>query len=529
MRRVSPFQADDQAAPAEAAPAGNTPKFGQPLKAIVSAITDPLFAMDPSWCLTYVNRGAEQHLGRPSKALLGKNFWDTFPDSIHTKYYHEYHKAVTNQEPREFEFYHEIQGRWFEASVYPFAEGLLVFLRDVTQRHQAQEKARKLEKLEGLGLLARGFAHDFNNLLTILLGNVSLARYAQPGETDYQQSLDAAKLATNQAQSLVQQLLTFAKGGAPITETVDLNKDVIKELLNRRRRQPHLQYVFNLTEESVLVEADPGQLQRVVGNLIENAEEAMLSGGTLTLTTSIVHANARNRQELSDKLDPHTDYTILEVHDTGEGIPDVHLDKVLEPYFSTRSDANATGLGLTVCDSIARSHGGFLAIDSKLGSHTAVRLFLPTQRQRWQSKEPSTGAPKRQLNQPPRILILEDERPIRLLISLSLKKDGYHVVETEEGSQTVETYRAAMAEGKHFDLVIMDLSIPNGMGGAEAIQQIRYADPDVVAVVSSGYSDDPVMANYTEYGFAAVLPKPYEPAALRELASSLLSQSSKNS
>jgi len=498
----------------------------QRMAAVVEAISDPLFAMDNSWNVTYVNQKAEEHLGRPSKALLGRNFWNEFPESVHAKYYHEYYKAASSQEPRDFEFYHEIQGRWIEVHAYPFTKGLLVLIRDITARRRAQERASKLEKLESLGLLARGFAHDFNNLLTVLLGNVSLARYSLPGEQGYYQSLDAAKQATEQARNLVQQLLTFAKGGVPITDSVDLNSEIIGEIMRHRNRQAHIDYQFEHTKETVYVEADHEQLERLLENLMENAEQAMLGGGTLRITSKTLTATDPMRRELSANLDAHTEYVMLEVHDTGEGIAQANIDKIFEPYFSTRTDANATGLGLTVCDSIARSHKGFLTIDSRPGNHTTARLFLPTCRQQWQALQEETPEitlkRQRPVNDPPRVLILDDERPIRLIMSISLKKDGYEVVETEEGSQTVEAYQTALTQGQRFDLVITDLSIPNGMGGAEAMQQIRFADPDVVAVVSSGYSDDPVMANYTQFGFSAVLPKPYKPSTLRQLAHRLI-------
>ena len=495
------------------------------MAAVVEAISDPLFAMDNSWNVTYVNQQAEEHLGRTSKVILGRNFWNEFPDSVHAKYYDEYYNAATSQEPRDFEFYHEIQGRWMEVHAYPFTEGLLVFIRDITARRSAQERASKLEKLESLGLLARGFAHDFNNLLTVLLGNVSLARYSLPGEQGYYQSLDAAKQATEQARNLVQQLLTFAKGGVPITDHVDLNAEVISDVMRHRNRQAHIDYQFHITEESIHVEADHEQLERLLENLMRNAEQAMLSGGILRVTSKILTATDPMRRELSANLDAHTEYGMLEVHDTGEGIAQTNMEKIFEPYFSTRADANATGLGLTVCDSIARSHKGFLTVDSRAGNHTTARLFLPAIRQHWQAKkEVPDITPKHQrpVNDPPRVLILDDELPIRLLMSISLRKDGYEVVETEEGSQTVEAYQTALTQGNGFDLVITDLSIPNGMGGAEAMHQIRFADPSVVAVVSSGYSDDPVMANHTQYGFSAVLPKPYEPSALRQLAHRLI-------
>lgn len=501
------------------------PESGGPHAAMLDAVTDPVFTLNRSWALTYANQSAIALLERPLPTIQGKNFWEEFAHSEFSQHRQSFEKAVTTQVATDLEWYLERRERWLELHAYPFADGLVVLLRDVTQRRKEQERASKLEKLESLGLLARGFAHDFNNLLTVLLGNISIARFVEPGETDYESSLDAAKHATEQARNLVQQLLTFAKGGVPITEKLDLNQAIVREVLSQHKAPEHIAYRLELTDAPILVEADPGQIRRLLENLIRNAEEAMLSGGQLGIATRVLQRNSPERLQLPASLDPKTDYALLEVHDTGEGIPDVHLDKIFEPYFSTRTDANATGLGLTVCDSIARSHKGFLSIDSRFGSHTTARLFLPTLRQSWETdhQPSSNGAtPVAAANGHHRILILEDEKPIRVLMGLSLKKDGYEVVETAEGSETVSVYSQALKEGRRFDLVIMDLSIPNGMGGAEAIQQIRHTDPAVLAVVSSGYSDDPVMANFEQYGFSAVLPKPYEPSSLRQLAHRLI-------
>ena len=497
----------------------NEPSLGR-LTAIVEGIADPLIALDENWRVTFVNKPAEEHLGRPHEQLMGRVFWDEFPETVDSKIYYEYYQSATLQQPRDFEFHDDAKDRWMEVHAYPFSEGLLVFLRDITERKKADEQSSKLEKLESLGLLARGFAHDFNNLLTVLLGNVSLAAVQSPGEEDYAEALDAAKQATIQAQNLVQQLLTFAKGGVPIKESMDLNV-IVRELMEKRQRLHHVDYHCKLPQDPVRTEIDKGQFRRLLENLIQNAEESMPAGGSISVSASAFDRTAANGMHLPN-LDPNTQYVVVEVVDNGEGIPGVNLDKIFEPYFSTRSDANATGLGLTVCDSIARAHKGFLSMESRYGEFTRASLFLPALHQSWQPVEQPQATPNRVANNPARVLVLEDEKSIRTLISMALKRSGYDVVETEEGSQTVEVYGKALEANERFDLVIMDLSIPNGMGGAEAIQQIRYVDPDVAAVVSSGYSDDPVMANYEQYGFVAVLPKPYEPSALRDLVNEIL-------
>ena len=499
------------------------------MMAIVDGIAQPLFTMDEAWRVTFMNDHAEDYLGRTKDELLGQIFWEEFADSVHSKQYSEYYMAATRQQPRDFEFYDESKASWMEAHAYPFAEGLLVFLRDVTQRKRSIEQASKLEKLEGLSLLARGFAHDFNNLLTVLLGNVSLASMQSPEEQSYRESLNAAKQATIQAQNLVQQLLTFAKGGVPITEKLNLN-EVIRIHCEQRVRLPHIRYQTNLFPEQLMAEIDRGQVVRLLDNLMQNAEHAMPADGTLEVSVRL-HPTTTAIDPIAPltNLDPHTQYLLIEVRDSGTGIPESNLGKIFEPYYSTRSDANATGLGLTVCESIARAHNGFLFVESESGSHTAFRFLLPALQQSWQIEDSAPVAPHlvetegRRLNDPPRILILDDEKSIRILLNISLKKVGYEVVETAEGSETVEAYKQSITEGKTFDLVIMDLSIPDGMGGAEAIQQIHHSDPNVMAVVSSGYSDDPVMANYASYGFSAVLPKPYTPTEMCELVANLFS------
>lgn len=496
---------------------------------MLDAVPDPLFTLDAHWRFTYANRAAIDLFGRGLDSLLGKDFREEFQGSELQQACDALAQGEGTQQTHEFEFHLEERDQWLELHAYPFPDGVLVFLTNITQRRKEQERASKLEKLENLGLLARGFAHDFNNLLTVLIGNLSIARTAEPGQSDYHDSLNAAKHATEQARNLVQQLLTFAKGGVPIAERIDLNRSVVREVFTQHRKSSHVDYDLSLADEAIMVEADPGQLRRLLQNLIRNAEEAMLSGGELRISSKILSRDDPICLHQPVSLDRKTDYAVLEIHDTGMGIPDVHLDKVFEPYFSTRTDANATGLGLTVCESIARSHNGFLSIDSRYGSHTTARLFIPTLRQTWDTERTRTGEARRPSASTDedndghrRILILEDERPIRILMGLSLKKDGYKVVETAEGSETVSAYSKALEEGRRFDLVIMDLSIPNGMGGAEAIQQIRHTDPEVLAVVSSGYSDDPVMSNYEHYGFSAVLPKPYEPSSLRQLAHRLI-------
>jgi two-component system cell cycle sensor histidine kinase/response regulator CckA len=493
------------------------------LAGLVEGIGDPLIALDAEWKITFVNRQAAAYFEKGPEEMLGKDIWDEFPGEVHARYYHEYYQAMTRRERRAFEIQTGEKGTWFEVTAYPFGDGLLVLLNDISRRKADEERFRKVEKLESLGLLARGFAHDFNNLLTVLLGNISLAEVKVGEGADVGEEIEMAKRATIQAQGRVQQLLTFARGGAPVRALVDPG-ELLRQFIATREWAPGLRWDSAIAPDLWWAKLDKAQFVRLLENLLRNAEQATPEGGIITLRATNLPANSSFRTERPDRfegLDEAEDYLLIEVADSGRGIAPEDLPKVFEPYFTTRQDANATGIGLTVCESIARGHHGAIAIESTEGRGTTVRVCLPAvgsfrevevlpEGERGPESEPSG-----------RVLILEDDAMIRRLLTTQLRQHGYEVVETAEGTRTVARFREARDSGAPFDLLIMDLSIPNGMGGLRALEEIRQMEPNVVAIVSSGYSDDPVMAEPRKYGFTAVLPKPYVPAELLSLVGSL--------
>lgn len=499
---------------------------GPKLVGLVEGIADPLIAVDVDWHITYVNRQAARYFDKSPGEMIGADIWDEFPSDVHSRYYNEYYQALTRRERRMFEIFSEEKKVWFEVTAYPFGDGLLLLLKDVTTRKADEERHRKVEKLESLGLLARGFAHDFNNLLTVLLGNLSLAEEKLPDEIDGLEEIRFARKATLDAQSRVQQLLTFAKGGAPVRRLTD-TAGMIGEILAGREKKGNVEYRGQIADDLWWGKLDRHQMSRLLDNLLQNAEQALQSGGIdkgrVTLRCyNLATNNADKRTALPAGLGLEKDehYVILEICDNGPGIAPEHLAKVFEPYYSTRQDANATGIGLTVCESIVRGHEGGIAIRSTVGEGTTVFVSLP-----------SLGTPeelgfldeKEEARKgPPRILILEDEQMIRQLLTAQLRKKGYDVDESIEGVEAITKFRDAQAEGFPYDLLIMDLSIPNGMGGARALEEILKLDPKIEAIVSSGYSDDPVMANPKKHGFNAVLPKPYQPSDLLDLVAKML-------
>ncbi|MFP6874457.1 MAG: response regulator [Verrucomicrobiales bacterium] len=504
---------------------GSDTDEGESLKGIVEGIADPLVAVDRHWRITFANHRAAEQFSRPRDRLIGSAFWELLPEGVREENFHDGSRALARKERCSFEFYQDSSRRWFEANAYPFGDGLLVLMRDVTERIEQQETASRIEKLECLGLLARGFAHDFNNILTVMLGNLSLAEMKLPEGIDGCVELEQARAATLRAQNRVYQLLTFAKGGVPIRQRLDLQR-AMKEVEEDIERNPRIEYRFDIAADLWQIDADPGQLRRVIENLLRNSEEAMVEGGRLTVrfenapSGGVLRENLPSAMELEDGVD----YVVLQVKDNGCGIDENLIDKVFEPYFSTRGDANATGIGLTVCDSIVRAHNGGISCQSIKGQGTQVMAAFPAPADRRPATSPADSIPGGNTDRfiRPRILVLEDEALIRQLLVANLQQEGFEVVETEDGVETAARYIEAYDRGEPFDLVIADLSIPNGMGGAKAIEEIMQIDPGVKAIVSSGYSDDPVMAEPGNFGFSGVLPKPYQPKQLLSLVRNII-------
>jgi two-component system, cell cycle sensor histidine kinase and response regulator CckA len=491
------------------------------LSVMVQSIADPLFSVEPDWTLSYLNDAAAELMEtQPHENLVGKSLWSLLPKSIYHDYYHEFSQAMARKLPRTFEFSLAAAGRWFEAQLYPYGDGLLGLWREVTGRKMAEEQERKMEKLESLGLLARGFAHDFNNLLTVMLGNISLAEdRLTPAADGYAEVVTARKTA-QQAQGLVQHLLTFARGGAPLKQPTDLGL-AIRQWSHDWLGQAGLDYEYELAA-NCLAEVDRQQFLRLVHNLLRNAEQALGKCGQVRVILAEGEKVANLPAALPIQQRDLKDWLILQVCDNGHGISEEHLSKVFEPYFTTREDANASGLGLTVCESIIKAHGAIFTLQSRLGEGTVATVAIPRHRpvKPLLQIEEAAATQTHPLG-PRRVLLLEDELLIRRLSVQNLKKLDCEVVETAEGTETLRVYETALREGRPFDLVIMDLSIPGGMGGLQTMELLREIDPAVVAIVSSGYSDDPVMQRYLDFGFQARLPKPYRPEELRELVQQL--------
>jgi len=495
-----------------------------PLVDVVESISDPLIALDSKWKLIYANASAQKLFERGPEKLLGANFWDLLPTATRESHFEALAHALLHRESVTRELYFEEKQTWLEIRGHPFAEGLLVLMQDITSRREEADRRNRMDRLESLGLLARGFAHEFNNLLTVLLGNISLAEMRLRSAVQLPE-LHTAKQATLQAQGLVQQLLTFARGGAPIKRPTQLG-DLVEQFFLHHSRATRIEYRLELAPRLPNLAIDPAQVRRLLGNLIRNAEQAQPEGGVITVRCVAADPGEMFPHEMLNDYPSQPTGVVIEVIDRGEGIPTENLAHIFEPYYSTRKAENATGLGLTVCESIAKAHGGSISVRSEAGNGTTVRFYLPVDAEgdEVEAMGLSTAFESSPQSSVPRILVLEDDPLVRSLIVRNLSSQSYDITESAEGSETVRLYQESILQGHPFDLVILDLSIPNGMGGVRAMERLRQLDPDVLAIVSSGYSDDPVMAKPAAYGFAAVLPKPYEPADMLRLVKTVLAQ-----
>jgi len=527
------------AAPEEA------PAAGTVLAAVGSELIDdvgePLLRIDRAGRITCANAEAISVFGG-GRSLSHLVFWDRFSSESFERYDAEFQRPLVDGCRHRFDFHDSKRGLWFDVRVYPTEGGVLALFNDITAQKVASAENLRQQRLEGLGLLARGFAHDFNNQLTTIQGNISLAAERQPDDADLQQMLAEARTAATRASGLVQQLMTFAQGGRPIRRRTRI-LDLIRRILTEQRMQhPEIRYQFQGGEGDLVANIDPAQIGRLVENLVSNSATAMQEGGILIVRCERI-APERVLGIKATHNPAEEDHFVIEVIDTGHGMTESALSQVFEPYFTTRKEDNASGIGLTVCESIARAHGGFIQLQSKEGKGTIATFCAPLGRvpgigssEAFEPPDPEfalrlraaagakDSAPTGEnLLVGTRILILEDDAPIRRLMAATLRRAGHEVVETKDGRETVAVYEEALKRGAPFHLLISDLTIENGMGGVETMRRLTQIDPGILAIVSSGYSDAPAMSSPASFGFRGVLPKPYAPSELRAAVHRILS------
>ena len=388
---------------------------------------------------------------------------------------------------------------------------IIVNSRDSTDRKMLEEDILRAQKLDSLGMLAGGIAHDFNNLITGITANIELARMHVKGNDLLAPILEKAEQASIQAHGLTQQLLTFSRGGEPVMKTVVVN-DLIREAAGFALRGSKTKGAFSLAENLWPIEADSGQLRQVIINVVINADQSMPQGGMITIVGENVKLGVNELLSLKAG-----DYVRICITDHGTGMPKEHLAKIFDPYFTTKKQG--AGLGLATAYSIIKKHGGVIFADSELDAGTTISMYLPAS-----SKE--VNAPRDTGNGlrtgHGRVLIMDDEAIIRDAAGRILEAAGYEVELSKDGGEAIAHYVKAREAGRPFDLVIMDLTVPGGMGGRETLAKLIELDPGVRAIVSSGYSHDPIMAHYEDYGFLGVIAKPYRVQEMAEIVGKVM-------
>ena len=383
-----------------------------------------------------------------------------------------------------------------------------------SELRNSQQKLIQAEKLKSVGTLAAGIAHDFNNVLMGLFGNVSLAKEHLPPSSPATEFLTNAENALSRASRLTNQLLTFAKGGEPIKETLHISA-LIEEITRFDLSGSNVLPVFDIDPHLWMVEADQGQMQQVFSNLAINANEAMPQGGHLFISMCNTELSSSAPADL-----PPGRYIKITVRDEGCGIPPDQIKRIFDPYYSTKQTGN--GLGLATVYSILHKHGGSISVSSPRGQGSTFTLLLPASATQPSQHAAKTTPPKPAIASPARILVMDDETMLLTLFKTGLERVGFSVETAETGQEAITRYQQAAAENKPFDLVIMDLTIPGGMGGIETLRNLKHIDPEVCSIVSSGYADDPVMANYADYGFKGVLVKPCSIQKMQETVREVL-------
>lgn len=373
----------------------------------------------------------------------------------------------------------------------------------ITNIKETEKERLKLQKLESIGLLAGGIAHDFNNLLTAILGNISMVKNSTDNNSKTHKLLDGAEKAAKQAAQLTHQLVTFSKADSSIREAVFLDK-LITESASFALSGSDIKLELSFTKNIAQVKADKGQISQILNNLIINAKQSMQESGTIKIGLTEFDVSYNDNLPLT-----HGNYIMISIQDEGAGIPDEILPRIFDPYFTTKEEG--TGLGLATTYSIIKSHQGHIGITTIIDEGTTFNIYLPSSKGLVTEDATKEDAIKTGWS---KVLIMDDEESIRTITKTILGELGYTVETTENGEQAIELYADRYKSGKTFDAVILDLTIKGGMGGEETIKKLLEINPDVKAIVSSGYFRNEIMSQYKHYGFIDTLPKPYTASQL---------------
>jgi len=388
-------------------------------------------------------------------------------------------------------------------------------IHDITDRKRIDEEITRVHKLEAIGILAGGIAHDFNNLLAVIMGTITLVKMISKDEQIFDE-LSRAEAACIQARELTSRLITFSEGGGPLKKVHVLDR-LLRESASIALSGSNIQCFFDFPDSLWPALTDEGQMQQVVLHLVRNAREAMPGGGIVTIRAENVRIKRDENPGLKEGA-----YVKWSVEDQGQGIPEEHRSRIFDPYYTTKSlgDVKGMGLGLAICHSIIKKHEGLISYTTEVGKGTQFTVYIPAYVEEkvlspQDVDQDSQGAQGR-------ILVMDDEETVRQVMGQILAHLGYEVITAENGEDAVALYREAKAAARPFDLVILDLTVRGGMGGKLAIQKIREFDPAVRAIIATGYSNDPIVQSFRDYGFQEAITKPFTLTTLKAAVSDVL-------
>ncbi len=477
-----------------------------------------------NWKLSGANESFYKLTDLSPEELLGRELSPLFVSQIeYNRLQEQVQRALVRQdvvvlETRWRRRHHEARDIFlkFAAVADGHSADLVFAAMDISDLKKMEQERLRIDKLESLGILAGGIAHDFNNILTVILGNIELVGMELKQDGKFQKYLAEADEACRRAQHLAKQLLTFAKGGMPLKKPVDpgiLVHDVLPLALSGSQSSVEM----CIDEDLWPVEVDEDQIHQVLNNILINADQAMPTGGQITVAVQNCLVTAALGLPLAEGR-----YVRISITDEGVGISPKDLEKIFDPYFTTKQLGN--GLGLTAAYSIVKNHLGHISVESRVGKGSCFRIYLPM--------SPVAALPPGQkvasmpIRGQGRILVMDDEAAVREVLSHMLIKLGYEPVCVKDGGQALEIYRQAQKNQEKFAAVILDLTVPGGLGGKETVDLLRQLDPQVRAIVSSGYGDDPILARYADFGFLGVIAKPYKITDLSQVLHTVLNDSS---
>jgi PAS domain S-box-containing protein len=494
------------------------------LTGLILDTTREMFAyLDPEMRLQWVNQAVSQAMRSSAEEMIGHRCYEFWHQRTAPCQGCPVQTALQTGQVEESELTTSDSRTWLVRGYPVFGEqgeisGVVQFGQDITERKRLDQELVKSKKLESVGILAGGIAHDFNNFLAIIMGNIELAQWSIDEESEAGIALEQAVKACQGAQKLTQKFLTFAQGGEPVPEVVDL-EPVARDAASLSLAGSNVSAEYHFPQDLWQVNIDGSQIREALNQVFRNAREAMPNGGWLSLS-------ARNVSQVSDRPGralslPDGEYVKLSVRDNGKGISQRVLPKIFDPYFTTkeRGRHKGTGLGLTIAHSVVRKHGGHMEARSKENAGTTIFIYLPA------VVEPPRGNGRpgkqrmealRQENRKGRILVMDDEEMILDLARHMLHRFGYETVCVTDGDQALAAYRKALGTQAPFDAVILDLTVKGGMGGLETLKQLQAIDPEVTVLVTSGYANDPILTEYARHGFRGAIPKPYQSAELKE-------------